>query len=40
MTEISQYTQMEIPQLTELVREYVAVKQKNAYKNCFPGKEG
>lgn len=40
MTEIGKYTQMEILQLTALVREYVAVKQKNAYKNCFPVKEG
>jgi hypothetical protein len=40
ITEIGKYTQMEIPQLTALVREYVAVKQKNAYKNCFPVKEG
>lgn len=40
MIEISKYTQTEIPQLTALAREYVAVKQKNAYKNCFPGKEG
>lgn len=40
MTEISKYTQTEIPQLTALAREYVAVKQKNAYKNCFPGKKG
>lgn len=39
MTEVSKYSQTEIPQLNALAREYIAVKQKNAYKNCFPDKE-
>lgn len=40
LTEVSKYSQTEIPQLNALAREYVAIKQKNAYKNCFPAKEG
>lgn len=40
LTEIIEYNQNEIPQLTALAREYIAVKRKNAYKECFPEKEG
>lgn len=40
LTEVSKYNQTEIPQLNALAREYIARKQKNAYKNCFPAKEG
>lgn len=40
LTKVSKYSQTEIPQLNALAREYVALKQKNAYKNCFPTKEG
>lgn len=40
LTEISKYSQAEIPQLNALAREYIATKQQNAYKNCFPAKEG
>ena len=40
INEVNKYSQTEIPQLTALAREYVAVKQKNAYKRCFPSKEG
>lgn len=40
LTEISKYSLNEIPQLNALAREYIAIKQKNAYKNCFPAKEG
>lgn len=40
LTEISKYTQTKIPKLTALAREYIAVKQQNAYKRCFPNKEG
>lgn len=40
LIEISKYTQNEIPQLTALAREYIAIKQQNAYKRCFPNKEG
>ena len=40
LTEVSNYSQAEIPQLNALAREYIAVKQKNAYKSCFPDKEG
>ena len=40
LTEISKYNQAEIPQLNALAREYIATKQQNAYKNCFPVKEG
>ncbi len=40
LTEISKYTQTEIPQLTALAREYIALKKQNAYKSCFPAKEG
>ena len=40
LTEVSKYSQAEIPQLNALAREYIATKQQNAYKNCFPAKEG
>lgn len=40
MAEVSKYSQTEIPQLTALAREYIAVKQQNAYKRCFSPKEG
>ena len=40
LTEIGKYTQTEIPQLTALAREYIALKKQNAYKSCFPAKEG
>ncbi|MCM1249111.1 MAG: hypothetical protein NC251_11850 [Lachnoclostridium sp.] len=35
MEEISQYNQNEIQQLSVLAREYIAVKQQNAYEKCF-----
>lgn len=35
LTDISKYNQNEIPQLSNLALEYIAVKQQNAYKNCF-----
>lgn len=34
--EVSNYNQVEIPQLSSLAREYIAVKQQNARKKCFP----
>ena len=40
LTEVGKYNQAEIPQLNALAREYIAIKQKNAYKDCFPTKEG
>lgn len=40
LIEVSKYSQTEIPQLNALAREYIAIKQQNAYKNCFPAKEG
>lgn len=40
MEEVSKYNQDEIQQLSVLAREYIAVKQKNASKKCFPSKEG
>lgn len=40
VAEVCSYSQNEIQQLTALAREYIAVKQKNAYKSCFPNKEG
>lgn len=40
MTEASKYNQNEIPELIALGREYIALKQQNAYKKCFPAKEG
>lgn len=40
LTEIGKYTQTEIPQLTALARGYIALKKQNAYKSCFPAKEG
>lgn len=40
MDEISKYNQNEIQQLLALAREYIAVKQQNAYKKCFSDKEG
>ena len=40
LTEVSKYSQAEIPQLNALAREYIAAKQQNAYKSCFPTKEG
>lgn len=40
MTEASKYNQNEIPKLIALGREYIALKQQNAYKKCFPAKEG
>lgn len=40
LTEVSKYSQVEIPQLNALAREYIATKQQNAYKKCFPVKEG
>lgn len=40
MEEISKYNQNEIQQLSALGREYIALKQQNAYKKCFPTKEG
>lgn len=40
LTEVSKYSQAEIPQLNALAREYITTKQQNAYKNCFPAKEG
>lgn len=40
MEEISKYNQNEIQQLSALGREYIALKQQNAYKKCFPIKEG
>lgn len=39
MEEVSKYNQNEIQQLSALAREYIAVKQQNAYKKCFPSKE-
>lgn len=39
LTEVSKYSQAEIPQLNALAREYIALKKQNAYKSCFPGKE-
>ena len=35
MEEVSQYNQKEIQQLSALAREYIAVKQQNAYEKCF-----
>lgn len=40
MAEASKYNQTEIPKLIALAREYIALKQQNAYKSCFPAKEG
>ncbi len=40
ITETSKYNQNEIPKLIGLSREYIALKQQNAYKSCFPAKEG
>lgn len=40
MEEVSKYNQNEIQQLSALAREYIAVKQQNASKKCFPSKEG
>lgn len=40
LIEINKYTQTDIPKLTALAREYIAIKQKNAYRECFPGEEG
>ena len=39
MNEVSKYNQNEIQQLSALAREYIAIKQQNAYKKCFHGKE-
>lgn len=39
MTEASNYNQTEIPKLITLGREYIVLKQQNAYKKCFPAKE-
>lgn len=38
LTEISNYSLNEIQQLNNLAREYIVVKQQNAYKNCFTNK--
>ncbi len=35
LIEISKFTQTEIPQLTALAREYIAIKKVNAYQKCF-----
>jgi len=35
LAEIGKYTQAEIPQLTALAREYIAIKKLNAYRKCF-----
>lgn len=40
MEEISKYNQNEIQQLSALAREYITIKQQNAYKKCFHSKEG
>lgn len=40
MEEISKYNQNEIQRLSALAREYIALKQQNAYNKCFPAKEG
>lgn len=37
--EVSNYKNKEIQQLLDLAREYIAVKQQNANKMCFPEKE-
>lgn len=37
--EVSNYNNKEIQQLLALAREYIAVKQQNANKKCFPNKE-
>lgn len=36
MDEVSKYNQSEIQQLSALAREYISVKQQNAYKSAFP----
>ena len=38
MDEVSKYNQNEIQQLSALAREYIAIKQQNAYEKCFSGK--
>ena len=38
MEEVSKFNQNEIQQLSALAREYIAVKQQNAYKKCFSDK--
>lgn len=38
MDEVSKYNQNEILQLSALAREYIAIKQQNAYEKCFSGK--
>ena len=40
LDEISKYNQNEIQQLSALAREYIAQRQKNAYKTYFSHKEG
>jgi len=40
MDEVSKYNQNDIQQLSALAREYITIKQQNAYKKCFHGKEG
>lgn len=40
IVEVSKYNQNEIMQLSALARDYISIKQQNAYNKCFLGKEG
>lgn len=39
IAKVNNYNQVEVPRLSVLVREYIAIKQKNAYKKWLGGKE-